>query len=152
MDDAKPQVWVAGPLLDGVAGQLLHLGADEQRRGAVVEGVDVGDDRRVLDDRAVAVTEDLLLREAPAPGDPLGDRRRQRLQHLDLSLRPGAPPGAVVGRHVPPPSVVESDRDRRDRRRPLGGEDASLRIGKVDHVRGHRPTAAEHLDPSGEVG
>ena len=51
--DPEPEIAVAHPFVRRVAEQLLDLGAHVQRRGRVVERVDVGHGRDVLDDRTV---------------------------------------------------------------------------------------------------
>ena len=49
MEQLRKELWIAEPLVDRVAEQGLDLRTRVQRRSALREGVDVGDERKLLD-------------------------------------------------------------------------------------------------------
>ncbi len=65
MDDPEPEIPVVHPFVGCVAEEPLDLGTHIEGRGRVVQRIDVGDGRDVLDDRSIPIADDLLGRDPP---------------------------------------------------------------------------------------
>jgi hypothetical protein len=152
VDDPEPEIAVAQPFVWRVAEEILDLGAHVEGRGRIVQRIDVRDRRDMFDDRTVPISHDRLGRDLPLALHVVRDRAGHHTQQLDLARGPHPSATAVVRAQEPPPSIDEEDRDRHDRRGPLGRQHPSLGLRELCDRAGHHVAIPQLLDPSGEIG